>query len=127
MARRSSFSPSGLGGLPRFLDFSMRRILVTQKTLDKPYFLWQHNYTRTRGTDMVSVIESIKAAAKARIERPTGVVVMYQAEVSGWMDRLRDPQHWMPGCVAVLADGSAFVARGGNDYDGAQEWVPANA
>ena len=35
MARRSSFSPSGLGGLPRFFGFSMRRIVVTHKTLDK--------------------------------------------------------------------------------------------
>ena len=70
---------------------------------------------------------SVKAAAKQRGKFPTGAVVMYGNEFSGWMDRLRDPNHWMPGCVAVLDDGSAYVARGGNDYDGAQEWVPANA
>ena len=31
-----------------------------------------------------------------------------------------------PKRLLLQADGSAFVARGGNDYDGAQEWVPAN-
>lgn len=35
MARRSSFSPSGLGGLPRFFGFSMRLIVVAHKRLDK--------------------------------------------------------------------------------------------
>lgn len=76
---------------------------------------------------MCNVSDSIKSAAKQRGKLPTGAVVMYGNKFSGWMDRLRDPNHWMPGCVAVLDDGSAYVARGGNDYDGAQEWVPANA
>lgn len=38
MARRSSFSPSGLGGLPRFFGLFMGRIVVTHKRLDKPIY-----------------------------------------------------------------------------------------
>lgn len=35
-----------------------------------------------------------------------GVVVVYQGEVSGWVDRLRDPGSWQPGCVAVDEGGA---------------------
>jgi len=38
-------------------------------------------------------------------ERPDlkgGVVVIFGNEVAGWMNELRDPQHWEPGCVANL-------------------------
>ncbi|MDZ7924936.1 MAG: hypothetical protein U5M23_12990 [Marinagarivorans sp.] len=32
-----------------------------------------------------------------------GVVVIFNSEVAGWMNELRDPQHWIAGCVAVVA------------------------
>lgn len=75
---------------------------------------------------MQIVTSAIKSAAKLRGKYPAGAIVMHGAAFSGWMNCLRDPGHWVPGCVAVLPDGSAYVARGGNDYDGAQQWVPAN-
>ncbi|HAR32534.1 MAG TPA: hypothetical protein DCR95_00110 [Desulfobacter sp.] len=58
-------------------------------------------------------------------ERPDlkgGVVVIFENEVSGWMNELRDPQHWEPGCVAIDENNKMWLAVGGNPYDGAMEW-----
>lgn len=52
-----------------------------------------------------------------------GVVVIYNGEVAGWMDRLRDPEHWCPGCLAVSKRGGVWRAHHGDDYTGAREWV----
>ncbi|MFT0140798.1 hypothetical protein ACEK07_46660 [Alcanivoracaceae bacterium MT1] len=43
-------------------------------------------------------------------------------EVAGWMDTLRVPKSWVPGCMAVDIDNNMWIATGGNDYDGAREW-----
>lgn len=53
----------------------------------------------------------------------TGVVVIFDSAVCGWMNELRDPQKWEPGCIAVDIDSRAYIARGGNAYDGASTWV----
>ncbi|EAR2772339.1 TPA: antirestriction protein ArdR [Salmonella enterica] len=53
----------------------------------------------------------------------TGVVLIWDGEVYGWKDKLRDAQHERPGVVAVDTDGCVFVTEGGNDYDGASCWV----
>lgn len=44
-------------------------------------------------------------------------------EVAGWMDELRPPVSWIPGCWAVDIDNNLWIARGGNDYEGARDWV----
>jgi hypothetical protein len=54
----------------------------------------------------------------------TGIVVIYDGDISGWMNELRDPQHWMPGCIAVDVDGNTWLATGGNEADGATNWDP---
>lgn len=54
----------------------------------------------------------------------SGVIVTYQNEVQGWVNELRDPQHWQPGCIATDIDGNQWRASGGNDQDGAAEWQP---
>lgn len=56
-----------------------------------------------------------------------GVVVIFDNEVSGWVNELRDPESWVPGCIAVLADGTCYIATGGNAQDGACEWQNAGA
>jgi hypothetical protein len=53
-----------------------------------------------------------------------GVVIIFNAEVGGWMNELRDPQRWVPGCIAIDIDGNEWRATGGNDYDGAARWEP---
>ncbi len=51
-----------------------------------------------------------------------GVVVIYQGEVQGWLNELRTPQSWAPGCIAVDAQCNQWQAVGGNAYDGAAGW-----
>lgn len=43
-----------------------------------------------------------------------------------WKNCLRDPQCEMTGTFAVELDGSIYEAVGGNDYDGAQAYVPVS-
>jgi hypothetical protein len=54
-----------------------------------------------------------------------GVIVIYRDEVQGWVNELRDPSSWRPGCIATDSDGNHWLASGGNDQDGATEWQPA--
>lgn len=53
-----------------------------------------------------------------------GVVVIFKGQAAGWMDSLRDPQGWEPGCFAVDADGNQWQAAGGDSYSGAEAWQP---
>jgi len=53
-----------------------------------------------------------------------GVVVIFKGKAAGWMNTLRDPQGWEPGCIAVDADGHQWQATGGDAYAGAQAWHP---
>lgn len=55
-----------------------------------------------------------------------GVVVLFDDDAQGWVDELRNPEHWRPGCVAVDENGCSWTAVGGNDEDGASQWA-ANA
>lgn len=60
-------------------------------------------------------------------ERPDlrgGVVVIFDNGVAGWMNELRDPLHWEPGCIAINEAGQKWVSVGGNAYDGAERWEP---
>lgn len=53
-----------------------------------------------------------------------GVVVVYRGEVTGWVDSLRNPEHWIAGCVAVDEAGQRWEAIAGNNDDGALMWLP---
>lgn len=71
-----------------------------------------------------------QAAAKYRQDseerghsRKGGVVVLFNGQVAGWMDKLRDPQGWEPGCVALDDFGNAWEAIGGDSYNGAEDWI----
>lgn len=58
----------------------------------------------------------------ANAQHRTGVVLIHAGTAYGWKDALRNPEHEMPGNVAVDADGCVYRACGGNDYDGAERW-----
>lgn len=59
---------------------------------------------------------------------PTGgVVVVFKNEVQGWVNKLRNPESWAPGCVAVEENGTCHIAAGGNAYDGATHWQAGGA
>lgn len=51
-----------------------------------------------------------------------GVIVIWGATVQGWVCQLTEPDHWVPGCIAVSEDGECYEAVGGNDGDGARDW-----
>ncbi|WP_020408961.1 hypothetical protein [Hahella ganghwensis] len=51
-----------------------------------------------------------------------GVVVFFNGTAEGWMNELRDPHAWVPGCIAIDETGNTWESVGGNDYDGAKEW-----
>jgi len=55
------------------------------------------------------------------------VVIIHKRKVQGWVNELRDPQHWCPGCLAIDTVGKQWRAVGGNDYDGAAEWQPIDS
>ncbi|MBW6123144.1 antirestriction protein ArdR [Pseudomonas aeruginosa] len=56
-------------------------------------------------------------------QHPGGVVLLWQGQVYGWKDRLRDAAHEQPGAYAVDDAGHVFVAEGGDEYNGAKCWV----
>ncbi len=56
-----------------------------------------------------------------------GVIVVFNDEVQGWVNELRDPQSWRPGCIACDSEGNQFIAVGGNNSDGAERWEALEA
>jgi hypothetical protein len=73
------------------------------------------------------VLPEINVAMEWRKERGYkgrgGVVVVYQGEVQGWMNELRDPAHWVAGCVAVDETGQRWQTIAGDDANGALMWL----
>ncbi|ODB85600.1 hypothetical protein A3194_12240 [Candidatus Thiodiazotropha endoloripes] len=51
-----------------------------------------------------------------------GVVVLFDGEVQGWCNQLRDPDHWRSGCIAIDELGQHWEAVGGNEQFGALDW-----
>ena len=71
--------------------------------------------------------QAIKLAQAYRLkeQRQDGVVLVWDGQVYGWKNELRDPQHERPGVLAVSADGRVWKAVGGNYQDGARSWERA--
>ncbi|MDO9345496.1 MAG: antirestriction protein ArdR [Pseudomonas sp.] len=76
---------------------------------------------------MTQLIEALRAiAARWRAgnqEHSGGVVLVFEGEVYGWMNELRDPACERPGAYAVDEAGLVFKAEGGDDLIGAKVWV----
>lgn len=53
-----------------------------------------------------------------------GVIVIFNGVVNSWVNELRDPDHWSPGCIAVDESGNQWISVGGNMQCGAVRWVP---
>lgn len=65
---------------------------------------------------------------RSRWETPAGGLIVFNndGDACGWTNKLRDPQHWEPGCIAMDESGNRWKATGGNNYDGATSWEPIN-
>lgn len=76
---------------------------------------------------MSQLIETLRTTAigwrAANQDRRSGVVLVWQGEVYGWKNSLRDAVHERPGVYAVDEQGHVFIAEGGDDYNGAKCWV----
>jgi hypothetical protein len=53
-----------------------------------------------------------------------GVIVLFEGNVQSWVDALRNPEHWQPGCIAIDEKGGSWTAIAGNQNDGALLWLP---
>ncbi len=53
-----------------------------------------------------------------------GVVVLFEGKAQGWVNELRNPDHWQPGCVAFDEQGRSWTTIAGNERDGALMWLP---
>lgn len=80
---------------------------------------------------MTQLIESLRATAtKWRVnnhEHCAGVVLVWEGDVYGWKNELRDPESERPGSYAVDKAGLVFKAVGGDDYNGANAWVAVDS
>ena len=77
-------------------------------------------------TENILINSVCAAASKWRTANPSrhgGVVLVWQGEVYGWKNCLRDASHEQPGAYAVDDEGHVFIAEGGNEYDGSKCWV----
>ncbi|WP_145647036.1 hypothetical protein [Pseudoduganella lurida] len=72
-----------------------------------------------------SIITATAWRREHGFEARGGIVVVGVAGIC-WMDRLRNPERWEPGAVAVDALGHAWIAMGGDRDDGAMAWMPTN-
>ncbi|MGF6575087.1 hypothetical protein ABH945_007216 [Paraburkholderia sp. GAS333] len=50
-----------------------------------------------------------------------GVVVFFQGEVQGWVNQLRNPEHWQPGCIAVDEQGRTWTTIAGSEREEGRE------
>ena len=53
----------------------------------------------------------------------TGVVLIFNNQVYGWKNSLRDAHCEQPGSIAVDLNDNCYEAQGGDDYNGAKAWV----
>lgn len=53
-----------------------------------------------------------------------GVVALFEGKAQGWVNELRNPEHWQPGCVAVDEQGRSWTTIAGNEREWALMWLP---
>ncbi|PKB13928.1 hypothetical protein CLU91_5558 [Janthinobacterium sp. 64] len=77
---------------------------------------------------MTTMIDNMAAARRWREQwgyiGRGGVVVLLDGEVQSWVNQLRNPEHWQPGCIAVDEEGKSWTTIAGDQRDGALMWLP---
>ncbi|MFP3979478.1 hypothetical protein [Marinobacter sp. KMM 10035] len=69
--------------------------------------------------------ENNRLATDYMADRPRlrgGVVIVFKGQCSGWMNELRNPERWEPGCFAIDSRGNQYLAIGGDSQNGATSW-----
>lgn len=79
---------------------------------------------------MAQLIEALRATATTwragNQEHRRGVLLVFEGEVYGWKNVLRDPSCERPDAYAVGKAGLAFNAENGDDYNCAKAWIAVN-
>lgn len=53
-----------------------------------------------------------------------GVVVLLDGQVQSWVNELRNPEHWQPGCLAFDEAGRGWITIASTAQGGALMWLP---
>lgn len=76
-----------------------------------------------RTTRLSSSLSDKAAEYRHQNGRDTGYVIIgTDGDVAGWTIDLSRPYGWMPCCIAIDKVGNQWLARGGDDYNGAKRW-----
>lgn len=77
---------------------------------------------------MTTLVESLAVAQSWREQwgyvGRGGVVVVLNGEVQSWVNVLRNPEHWRPGCIAIDESSRSWTSIIGTEADGALLWLP---
>ena len=81
--------------------------------------------------ELTEIQEAIALATLWRQERTEshlkgGVVIVYESTIVGWRDKLRNPEDFCPGCIAVSSSSEVWESFGGDCGMGAESWLKCN-
>ena len=57
------------------------------------------------------------------LPRKGGVVVLFGGTFQSWVNKLRNPEHWQPGCLAVDEGTKGKTTVAANARDGTLLWL----
>jgi hypothetical protein len=77
---------------------------------------------RERAAHLAAVVAALNWRRQHGYGGVGGVVVLFDGEVQGWVNELRNPEQWQPSCVAVNEAGDTWVSTGGDEQIGARMW-----
>jgi len=77
---------------------------------------------RDRAAHLAIVVAALDWRKQHGFSNQGGVIVFFDGEVQGWVNELRNPEHWQPGCIAVNEAGDTWVTVGGDERNGARMW-----
>lgn len=117
----------GRNGTPRYYqvldDLSLKELGHNKADAYKAWQEWQDANPEPEATKPNTEGLHEKALAwKQEHGLVGGVVVFWQGQIQGWVNELRNPEAWVPGCIAMASDGTGYEAKSGNPYDGAKRW-----
>lgn len=79
---------------------------------------------RDRAAHLANVVSALCWRKEYGYVGRGGVIVVFEGKGQSWVNELRNPEHWQPGCVAVDESGNTWTAIGGDEQDGSATWMP---
>jgi hypothetical protein len=79
---------------------------------------------RDRAAHLATVVAALDWRRQHGFSNKGGIIVFFDGQVQGWVNELRNPEHWQTGCIAVNEAGDTWVTVGGDEPNGAKMWMP---